>query len=243
MNLTLEQAENATRLLLLAMTPRATPANNSEYGELLSRYATDPDFREVTRAVASGMGVQIYAELHQTGLMLVPHESGFFAPTLDSFRRGMAFRQRVAYGLLHYVLAAYVFPSEEALNDDYEVLSAKIRPAEVARFAVEACESLKSAADTREVLSEEMVEAYAHLLSLREGDMQGGGAQSVTGMLRTILEKYEREGLFSTLEEAGETVYRSRPQFRVQVRFMMREAESRLLQMLGQMREAGKEGA
>jgi hypothetical protein len=232
----LEQAENATRLLLLAMTPRVTPANNTEYGKLLARFSSDLEFKEFTHAIARGMGVQIHTELVQHGLMLVPEQEGFFAPRLDSFRRGMRFRDRVTYGLLHYVLAAYVFPSEESLGDDLEVLSARIRPADVARFAVETCESLKSSAAHREVLSEEMIQAYAHVLSLREGDAGAGSQTTLLSMVRTILEKYEREGLFNSFEENGETVYRSRPQFRVQVLFMMQESERRLLSVLQQIR-------
>jgi len=238
----LEQAEAATRLLLLAMTPRITPANNTEYGEMLTRFSTDPDFKEFTRAVARGMGVQIYTDVVQHGLMLVPVEGGFFAPRLDSFRRGMRFRERVAYGFLHYVLAAYVFPSDEALGDELEVLSARIRPADVARFAVETCENLKSNTANREILSEEMIEAYSHLLSMREGDAGGPGQNNLVSMLRTILDKYEREGLFNVFEEDGESVYRSRPQFRVQVRFMMQESERRLLTLLQQMRAAESRG-
>ena len=78
---TLEQVESATRLLLLAMTPRVTPANNTEYGELLTRFSTDPDFKEFTRAIGRGMAVQNSIDVIQHGLMLVPHEGGFFAPT------------------------------------------------------------------------------------------------------------------------------------------------------------------
>lgn len=237
-----EQAEAATRLLMLAMTPRITPANNTEYGELLTRFSTDPDFKECTRAVARGMGVHIYTEIIQHGLMLVPLEDGFLAPRIDSFRRPRSFRERVAYGLLHYVLAAYVFPSEEALGDDLDVLSARIRPAEVARFAVEACENLKSNAADREILSEEMIAAYAHLLSLREGDAGPSGQNTIVAMVRTILDRYEREGLFNVFNEDGESVYRSRPQFRVQVRFMMQESERRLLALLQQIRAAEAAG-
>jgi hypothetical protein len=187
------------------------------------------------------MGVQIHTDLIQHGLMLVPEEEGFFAPRLDSFRRRMRFRDRVTYGLLHYVLAAYVFPSEESLSDDLEVLSARIRPADVARFAVETCESLKSTMAHREVLSEETIQAYTHVLSLREGDAGASGQTTLLAMVRTILEKYEHEGLFNTFEENGEPVYRSRPQFRVQVRFMMQESERHLLMLLQQIRAA--EGA
>jgi hypothetical protein len=122
------------------------------------------------------------------------------------------------------------------------VLSARVRPADVARFAVEACENLKSNAANREILSEEMIEAYAHLLSLREGDAAGPGHNNLVAMVRTILDRYEREGLFNVFDEDGESVYRSRPQFRIQVRFMMRESERRLLSLLRQVRAAEASG-
>jgi len=61
-------------------------------------------------------------------------------------------------------------------------------------------------------------------------------------LVRTILDRYEREGLFNAVEENGEFVYRSRPQFRVQVRFMMQESERRLLSVLQQMRAAEGRG-
>jgi hypothetical protein len=170
--------------------------------------------------------------------MLVPQEGGFLAPKLDTFRRGIRFRDRVAYGLLHYIIAAYVFPTEESLADDLEVLSARIRPTDVARFAVETCETLKSSTENREVLSEEMIEGYNHLLSLRESDPDAGGQNNIVSMVRTILDKYEREGLFNAFEENGETVYRSRPQFRVQVRFMMQESERHLLSRIQHSRSA-----
>ncbi len=221
----LEHIECSTRLLLLAMTPRVTPANNTEYGDLLRRFSVDPDFKEATHAAARGMGIQIYADVIQHGLMLMATQGSFFSPTADSFKRRMKFRERVAYGLLHYALVAYVFPSEDALNDDFEVLSARIKPGEVARFAIESCESLKSDETTRELLNDEMVEGFTHLLSLREGDIGPTVQGSVNSMVRTILEKYEREGLFNVSEEDGQPVYRSRPQFRAQARFMIQESE------------------
>jgi hypothetical protein len=53
-------------------------------------------------------------------------------------------------------------------------------------------------------------------------------------MVRSILDKYEDEGLFTAIEENGERAYRSRPQFRIQVRFMVKEAEHRLWNLVQQ---------
>lgn len=225
------QAAGAVRLLLLAMTPRVTPANNSEYGELLQRYASDITFRDLVKVVARSMEVQIYNDSTVNGLMLVSQPEGFFAPTLDSFRRRMTFRERVAFGLLHFVLATYVYPNEDRLNDEDDVLSHKIRAADVARYTVEVCQSLKSANGNGHVFSEQCVEGFNHLLSLPETETTGG-RQNLVSMIAFVLEKYAREGLLQEMEEGGETLFRARPQFRVQVRFLVRETDTRLFRFL-----------
>ena len=184
-------AAAAARLLLLAMTPRVTPANNVEYGELLQRYTSDTSFRELVKAIARGMELQIYGDSTVHGLMLVSQSDGFFAPTLESFRRSMSFRERVAYGLLHFVLAAYVYPNEDRLNDEDDVLSHKVRAADVARLAKEVCEGLRAMSQAGEVFSEQCVEGFNHLLSLPETDLSGGRQNLVT-MTRYLLEKFTR---------------------------------------------------
>lgn len=225
------QAAGGVRLLLLAMTPRVTPANNAEYGELLQRYASDVTFRDLVKVVARAMEIQIYNDSTVNGLMLVSQPEGFFAPTLESFRRRMTFRERVAFGLLHFVLAAYVYPNEDRLNDEDDVLSHKIRAADVARYTVEVCQSLKSANGNGHVFSEQCVEGFNHLLSLPETET-AGGRQNLVSMIAFVLEKYAREGLLQEMEEAGESLFRARPQFRVQVRFLARETDTRLFRFL-----------
>jgi hypothetical protein len=89
-------AAAAVRLLLLAMTPGVTPAKSAEYGDLLQRYTSDAAFRDLAKAVARGAELQICGESARHGLMLISHPGGFFAPTLDSFRCNMSFRERVA---------------------------------------------------------------------------------------------------------------------------------------------------
>lgn len=232
------EAAAAVRLLLLAMTSGVTPAKNVEYGDLLLRYSSDAGFRDLVKAVAHGMELQICGESSRHGLMLISHQNGFFAPTLESFRRAMSFRERVAYGLLHFVLVAFVYPSEESLNEDEEVLSHKIRAADVARYTVEICEGLKALAQRGEIFAEQCVEGFNHLLSVRENDVSGG-RQNLVAMLRYILEKYADEGLLLRLEEEGEMLYRARPQFRVQVRFLVRETETHLFRLMQEMASNG----
>jgi len=238
MSILLEEVESANRLIMFAMAPRSTPATNAEYGELFTRYGQDPGFREVVRAAARGMQIEILSQTVSTGLLLLPFQGGLFSPSMDSFRRGMQFRERVTYGLLHYVLVAYTFPTAEALADDLEVLTARIIPSEVARFSVEFCEGLRASGTEHEALNEEMIQAFAHLLSLRERD--DGGKRNITAMVRYILEKYENEGLFIIQQnnDDNEPSYRGRAQFRVQARYLLRETEGELLRRLQAFRES-----
>jgi len=230
MNTPLELTESAVKLLLLAMSPRLSPGNNGDYGELFDQYSKDPDFRQVVQAAARGMKITIYSSSPQLGLVLLPIENGFFSPTQESFKKGMQFRERVAFGILHYCLAAYAFPSQEALSDDIDVLGPRIVVKDVVRFTRDFCDQINVSAGEKEALSEEMIEGFSHLLSMRERD--DGGMKNLTTMLKVILDKYEREGLFVITEENGETIYRTKPQFRVQARFMMREAESGLMERM-----------
>lgn len=95
MSVLLEEVESANRLIMFAMAPRSTPATNAEYGELFTRYGQDPGFREVVRAAARGMQIEILSQTVSTGLLLLPFQGGLFSPSMDSFRRGMQFRERV----------------------------------------------------------------------------------------------------------------------------------------------------
>lgn len=232
------EAAAAVRLLLLAISPGVTPAKSAEYGDLLQRYTSDATFRDLVKAVARGAELQICGESARHGLMLISQPGGFFAPTLDSFRRGMKFRERVAYGLLHFVLAGYVYPTEESLSEDEEGHMAKVTAPEVARFAVEVCEGLKALATKGEVFSEQAVEGFTHLLSLRESD-PGGGRLNLVTMVGFILEKYADEGLLLRVEEHDDVVFRARPHFRVQVRFLVRETEARLFEIMQDVRTNG----
>lgn len=238
MSVSLEEVESANRLIMFAMAPRSSPATSAEYGELFTRYGQDPAFKEVVRAAARGMQIEILSQTVSTGLLLLPIQGGLFSPSMESFRRNMQFRERVTYGLLHYVLVAYTFPTAEALADDLEVLTARIVPSDVARFAVEFCEGLRASGSEHEALNEEMIQAFIHLLSLRERD--DGGKKNITAMVRYILEKYENEGLFVMQggNGAAEQAYRGRAQFRVQARYLAREAEGELLRRLQEFRES-----
>ena len=110
----------ACRLLHLALGRSATPINNEEYGMLFEKYRTDPEFKQVVHSAADGQGLQIYASHHEYGLLLVNRPGGFFCPRLDDFNdRISTAQERLAFGVLFYLIAAFVYRTPEAISEDF----------------------------------------------------------------------------------------------------------------------------
>lgn len=237
----LSDPAQAARLLVLAMGPSTTPANNDEYGHLTGRYLSESSFRGMVEDIAEAMELTILAESPQFGLVLGSEPGGFFAPRLDDFRRGMSIKERTAYGLLHFVLVAYIYPSAERLGEEEETLSHKIRVGELVRYTRETCDSLKAAGTLKDVATEEAMEGFNHLLSIPEQEESARRA-SLRAMIRFMLEKYAKEGLLQENDEAGETIYRARPQFRIQARRMVSGAHEALMQRVREARQNTAKG-
>jgi hypothetical protein len=236
---TLSDAAQAARLLMLAMGPATTPANNDEYGHLTGRYLSESGFRGVVEDIAEAMELTVIAESPQYGIVLGSEPGGFFAPRLDDFRRGMSsVKERTAYGLLHFMLVGYVYPSAERLGEEEDTLSHKIRVGDLVRYTRETCDSLKAAGTLKDVATEEAMEGFNHLLSSPEQE----GQASLRARIRFVLEKYAKEGLLQESDEAGEKIYRARPQFRIQARRMISGAHEALMQRIREAREAAAQG-
>ena len=237
----LSDAAQAARVLMLAMGPANTPANNDEYGHLTGRYLSESGFRGVVEDIAEAMELTVIAESPQYGIVLGSEPGGFFAPRLDDFRRGMSIKERTAYGLLHFMLVGYVYPSAERLGEEEDTLSHKIRVGDLVRYTRETCDSLKAAGTLKDVATEEAMEGFNHLLSIPEQEESARRA-SLRAMIRFVLEKYAKEGLLQESDEAGETIYRARPQFRIQARRMISGAHEALMQRIREAREAAAQG-
>lgn len=232
----LSDPAQAARLLMLAMGPTNTPANNDEYGHLIGRYLSESTFRGMVEDIAEAMDLTVISESPQYGLVLGSEPGGFFAPRLDDFRRGMSVKERTAYGLLHFMLVGYVYPVAERLGEEEDVLSHKIRVSDLVRYTRETCDSLRAAGMLKDVATEEAMEGFNHLLSIPEQEESARRA-SLRAMIRFVLEKYAKEGLLQETEESGEIIYRARPQFRIQARRMISGAHEMLMQRIREARQ------
>lgn len=232
--LILQRARDAGRLIARALQTKLTPSQDLAYGELIAKYAIDPELRELTGALAEGLGLRIAADSGVHGLIVVASEDGPFVSKMRDFQESMTQRDRITYGLLCMLLAAYVFPSVDALDAALEEAPTRIElPVAVAairKMCEQVIQTLPQAAsgEDRPLLGAD------HLLALREVS-QTGDRSTLTAMLRKVCEHHTDTGLFQLEPTRGpETkdapaVYRPRPHYRIHVQNVARGGHRALL--------------
>lgn len=239
----LSQVAEACRLIHLALGRAATPLNNEEYGALFEKYRTDPAFKAVVNSAADGQGLQIYAAHHEYGLLLVNHQEGFFCPKLVHFNdRITTSQERLAFGVLFYLIAAYVYRTPESIADDFG-REMPLRVSQVVTFARQQLQLAKAASAASGTGGGKIESACDYLLSVPEGGREAP-RKSLRGMIQHVLDYYVDHGLFAreeglrqvaddAEEDVGRTMaYRPRAAYRVQVRMMTNEGATALLQTL-----------
>lgn len=233
---------DACRLLHCAMSAGRTPLNDEEYGSLFERFRTMPEFRTVVQGAADGQGLQIYASHPEYGLLLVNKVDGFFCPRLTDFNpRISSANERLGFGVLFYLLAAFVYRTPESIAGDFGK-EMPLRVSQVVFFARQQLQLAKVSASSLGKEAGKITSAIDYLLALPDGG-QSAHRKSLRGMIEHILEYYTEHGLFARetglrAVDEGEggkerpIVYRPRPLYRVQVRMMTNEGATALLHHL-----------
>lgn len=235
---------DACRLLHCAMTAGRTPLNDVEYGALFERFRTLPDFRLLVQGAADGQGLQVYASHPEYGLLLVNKVDGFFCPRIADFNsRITGSSERLGFGVLFYLLAAFVYRTPESIAGDFGK-EMPLRVSQVVFFARQQLQLSKASAPQLGKDAGKITTAVDYLLGLPDGG-QTAHRKSLRGMVEHILEYYADHGLFTRevgLRAVDEpepkhpkdrpVVYRPRPLYRVQVRMMTSEGANSLLQLL-----------
>lgn len=226
-----ENVFKATRLIMFAMTPKTRPPANPEYGALVNEYLTNTEMQSAMREVARAMQVEIRVEgsiLASHGPILIVSPGSVFQPNISDFRSGLNVRERVAHGILFFVIAGYAYPTAEALADDVASVGPGFHLADLVAFGVRVCESLAQAHPGAAHLEEKFMRGLEHLLTFRATARGGGERRNLESMVEWILESYVKQGLFIREERGQDVLYYPRPHYRIQVRLMVRESSSAL---------------
>lgn len=200
------------RLIQWGLRPTARPAQDQEYAALIDRYMDEPEFRQATLQVATGLGLDII-DSGPTGLLLVPLDDSVFAMTPADFRRRpLDAELRLVDGLIQVGIAATVFPRPEDMDEDPMLARPPISPArvdETVRTVVaRMVEAAKNAPDpARSDLEQGLIEAW-RLYEKRPAEKEGGRTRwhsSTVQQIRTALDRMVDAGLFARVRTSADT--------------------------------------
>ncbi|MDD9945459.1 MAG: hypothetical protein OXU20_30725 [Myxococcales bacterium] len=211
--------EDAAQLVGFGLQPRLRPAESPAYAELLQRYRTEQGLREHTALVARGLGLVVLGETDH-GLVLGAQDDGPFSLRLSDYRRsGLSVQERMLHGLIQLAIAAWCFPTAQALDDPDAVLGTRVSTHKLVDYLVGLCEELKDRTEADpEHGSPELQEAWRSVLSRAETRDGRRAPTTLVGMVAYALEFLERGGLMRRVSDSDGGTWQALGAYRLQVR-------------------------
>lgn len=215
--------ESAARLVAHGMRPKALPARDAGYEELVRRYRDDDAFADTVQRVASGLGLVVLAVGPQSGIVLAAVEESVFEIKMDEYARRTVLANRQAdklmHGLAHLAAAALAFPRPDDLGDDSYV--GRVSVEQVDGMVREACRTLAERSDADDPLTDapHLEEVWRTWLRRPEATAtkDGRAGESTTrGIVGKALRFLADQGFLVPVGTDG--AFRTTPRYQVQVR-------------------------
>jgi hypothetical protein len=239
--------ESAARLVAHGMRPKALPARDPAYADLVRRYREDDVFADTVQRIASGLGLVVLAVGPASGLVLAAVEDSAFEIRMDEYARRtvLANRQadKVMHGLAHLAVAALAFPRSDDLADDTYV--GRVSVDQVDGAVREACRALSErVAGTAEAdpvsdapQLEEVWRAWLRRPEATATKDGRAGEATTRGIVGKALRFLAEQGFLMPVGPDG--VYRTTPRYQVQVRELAAQRTFDELLALGVLPAAG----
>ncbi|MET9557456.1 hypothetical protein [Streptomyces sp. NPDC006645] len=235
-------AADAARLVSFGLQPKALPARDAEYADLLRRYREDTAFARLADAVATGLGLVVLEVSARTGMAVTAGEDSVFAVRMGDYARRASTdsADRFLHGLAHLAVAAMAFPRPEDLADDGYI--GRITVNGVDAFVRQACRRLEEQAEEQGENTDPETDApglesawriYARRSATGATKDARRLAGSTTGIIGKAMAFLTDSGfLHRTGDDAG-GAYRTTARYQLQVRDMAGSAALAELLALG----------
>lgn len=219
----------AARLVSYAVTPRALPARDPGYGELVQRYLAEPAFAEVVQDVAAGLGLELRVD-EVAGVVAFSDSDGPFRRRLSDMvkvpsGRGVT-ESRVLFALGLLAVARTAFPQAAHLSDRTRL--ARIEPDIVISYLDRLVEEIGAGAEDAEAGrpdAEEGWRAWGHLREVR-ASMERHSSQQKIGLIRRVCGFLEDEGHLTRQGDQRDGVWwRTTPRFRFAVHTLVTDSQ------------------
>lgn len=220
-------AEAAARLVSFGLRPKQVPSRDAVYADLVRRYGEDGGFKQLTNAVAAGMGLLVLDVSTAAGIVLAATEDSAFETKMESYARAAKIRDRrenekVLHGIVHLAVAALGFPRPDDLADDTYI--GRVSVDQVDGVVREACRVLDERLDGDGdplVEAPELERAWQAYVRRPEAAATKDGriaADSTRGMVARALRFLAEQGFLVPAGGESEGVYRTTHRYQVQVR-------------------------
>lgn len=207
----------AARLVSFAAAPRALPARDPTYADLVARYLADPVFAEIVQDVAVGLSLELRVD-PVAGVMAFSDSEGFFRRKLADMVKTQPGRNanetRVLFALTLLAVARTAFPRAADLLNPVHV--ARVESSTVMAYLDRLVEEIDAGAGDAEADREEAEEAWrawAHLRVVR-ADYSRHSSQQKAGLIRRVCGFLEDEGHLRQGEDRDGSWWRTTPRFR-----------------------------
>lgn len=149
--ISMDDAEDAARLIAFGMRSRQRPAKDRGYRALVVRYRSEADFRVLVERTARGLGLKVLGAREDIGLALAALPSSVYETRIEDYVRVVKQRgegERLLHGIIHLAVAALAFPRPADLaNDGY---TGRVSTEAVDRTLRDACDRLRERAAATE---------------------------------------------------------------------------------------------
>ena len=225
-----DHAFKAGRLFHYAFNIRERPGvQNPEYSQLLEDYQKYPEMRCVFDSFADACLLEVL-EVSLAGVFLAPksaprRQGSAFCFRLTDYKTFDDPRERVLHGVIQLVIASFVFPSPERLEDPIDSLGPPVRVAQLVEHLDRLLEQFKQASHQppSENPDEDPVWQQLRLL-VRELPTETGrqARHTLARHVQVACSILEREGFFRKQEArpGDPEKFIPLPQYRVHVRHL-----------------------
>jgi hypothetical protein len=225
-----DNAFKAGRLFHYACNIRERPGvQNPEYTQLIEDYQTLPEVRCIFDTYAEACLLEVL-EVSEGGVFLAPKPGGrrqgsAFSYRLTDYKTFDDSRERVLHGVIQLVIASFVFPSLERLEDPIDSLGPAVRVAQLVEYLDRLLEQFQQASKRMPSENPDEDPIWQQLRVLvREMPTDTGrqARHTLTRHVQIACAVLEREGFFRKQEArpGDPEKYIPLPQYRVHVRHM-----------------------
>jgi hypothetical protein len=229
MNQTADCAFKAGRLFHYAFSLRERPAQNAEYANLIDEYLNHSEIRCIFDQFVEACCLELL-EVSSAGVFLGPRvadrrQASAFCYRLADYKAFDDPHERVLHGAIHLVLASYVFPTPERLDDPIDSLGSPVRVLEFVEHLDQLLEQFRHACSRMpsDDPDEEPVWQQLRAMVLQMPTDTGRQARhTLTRQVQIACAILEREGFFRKQEaRPGDAEkFTPLPQYRVHVRHL-----------------------